>query len=185
MTVCFFFVSLQWKVCCGLFHWVPNPINTQCWPLTRALTNIRVLFILSFLCLKRVKNSRSLHRTFNVEPLYLQHENTGLAIDYMVTENFIKPYLTEQKYLALASPAKQEIPSPETLVCPSKLWNFRTSEDDPRKCKTCTKIWGIGSLRQQIRDPSGSTHGPNCVPTPWRMRHDRETFEETQLKVNF
>ena len=34
----------------------------------------------------RVKNSRSLHRTFNVEPLYLQHENTGLAIDYMVRE---------------------------------------------------------------------------------------------------
>ena len=31
-----------------------------------------------------MKNSRSLHRTFNVEPLYLQHENTGLAIDYMV-----------------------------------------------------------------------------------------------------
>ena len=25
----------------------------------------------------RVKNSRSLHKTFNVEPLYLQHENTG------------------------------------------------------------------------------------------------------------
>ena len=34
----------------------------------------------------RVKNSRSLHRTFNVEPLYLQHENTGLAIDYMVKD---------------------------------------------------------------------------------------------------
>ena len=32
----------------------------------------------------RVKNSRSLHKTFNVEPLYLQHENSGLAIDYMV-----------------------------------------------------------------------------------------------------
>ncbi|CAH0762342.1 unnamed protein product [Bemisia tabaci] len=30
-----------------------------------------------------VKNSGSLHRTFNVEPLYLQHENSGLAIDYM------------------------------------------------------------------------------------------------------
>jgi len=30
-----------------------------------------------------VKNSRSLHRTFNVEPIYLQHENSGLAIDYM------------------------------------------------------------------------------------------------------
>ncbi|XP_023333251.1 histidine decarboxylase [Eurytemora carolleeae] len=36
-----------------------------------------------------VKNSRSLHRTFNVEPLYLQHENTGLAIDYMVSYIFI------------------------------------------------------------------------------------------------
>ena len=32
----------------------------------------------------RVKNSRSLHKTFNVDPLYLQHENSGLAIDYMV-----------------------------------------------------------------------------------------------------
>nr|XP_024219695.1 histidine decarboxylase-like [Halyomorpha halys] len=30
-----------------------------------------------------VKNSGSLHRTFNVDPLYLQHENSGLAIDYM------------------------------------------------------------------------------------------------------
>ncbi|KAK2717342.1 histidine decarboxylase-like [Artemia franciscana] len=30
-----------------------------------------------------VKNSEALHRTFNVEPLYLQHENSGLAIDYM------------------------------------------------------------------------------------------------------
>jgi len=29
-----------------------------------------------------VKNSRSLHRTFNVEPLYLQHENTGLALQH-------------------------------------------------------------------------------------------------------
>lgn len=30
-----------------------------------------------------VKNSVAVHRTFNVEPLYLQHENSGLAIDYM------------------------------------------------------------------------------------------------------
>lgn len=33
--------------------------------------------------ISRVKNSSALHRTFNVEPLYLQHENSGLAIDYM------------------------------------------------------------------------------------------------------
>uniref|UniRef100_A0A8D8X543 Histidine decarboxylase n=1 Tax=Cacopsylla melanoneura TaxID=428564 RepID=A0A8D8X543_9HEMI len=30
-----------------------------------------------------VRNSGTLHRTFNVEPLYLKHENSGLAIDYM------------------------------------------------------------------------------------------------------
>lgn len=30
-----------------------------------------------------VKNSQSLHRTFNVDPLYLKHENSGLAVDYM------------------------------------------------------------------------------------------------------
>ncbi|KAJ6225017.1 hypothetical protein RDWZM_003562 [Blomia tropicalis] len=30
-----------------------------------------------------VRNSSSLHRTFNVEPLYLKHENTGLAVDFM------------------------------------------------------------------------------------------------------
>ncbi|XP_074661567.1 aromatic-L-amino-acid decarboxylase-like [Tubulanus polymorphus] len=30
-----------------------------------------------------VKNSKLLHRTFNVEPLYLKHENSGAAIDYM------------------------------------------------------------------------------------------------------
>ncbi|NP_001161568.1 histidine decarboxylase [Saccoglossus kowalevskii] len=30
-----------------------------------------------------VKNSASLHRTFNVNPLYLKHDKTGLAIDYM------------------------------------------------------------------------------------------------------
>ncbi|RWS30166.1 histidine decarboxylase-like protein [Leptotrombidium deliense] len=30
-----------------------------------------------------VTDSSSLHRTFNVEPLYLKHENSGLAVDYM------------------------------------------------------------------------------------------------------
>ncbi|XP_052786150.1 histidine decarboxylase-like [Mya arenaria] len=30
-----------------------------------------------------VKNSGALHRTFNVDPLYLKHENSGAAIDYM------------------------------------------------------------------------------------------------------
>ncbi|XP_055858861.1 histidine decarboxylase isoform X2 [Episyrphus balteatus] len=30
-----------------------------------------------------VKDSTAVHRTFNVEPLYLQHENSGSAVDYM------------------------------------------------------------------------------------------------------
>ncbi|KAK7081791.1 hypothetical protein SK128_016941 [Halocaridina rubra] len=29
-------------------------------------------------CQSWVKNSGSLHRTFNVDPIYLQHENTGM-----------------------------------------------------------------------------------------------------------
>lgn len=35
--------------------------------------------------LSRVKNSRALHRTFCVDPLYLRHEKSGDAIDYMVS----------------------------------------------------------------------------------------------------
>ncbi|XP_037808178.1 histidine decarboxylase isoform X1 [Lucilia sericata] len=30
-----------------------------------------------------VKDSTAVHRTFNVEPLYLQHENSGVAVDFM------------------------------------------------------------------------------------------------------
>ncbi|XP_015188295.1 PREDICTED: histidine decarboxylase [Polistes dominula] len=30
-----------------------------------------------------IKSSQALHRTFNVDPLYLKHENSGLAIDFM------------------------------------------------------------------------------------------------------
>ena len=33
--------------------------------------------ITSVSCSDRVKNSGALHRTFNVQPLYLRHENTG------------------------------------------------------------------------------------------------------------
>ena len=47
------------------------------------ISSYKIIFLPKWYCF-RVKNSRSLHRTFNVEPLYLQHENTGLAIDYMV-----------------------------------------------------------------------------------------------------
>lgn len=31
-----------------------------------------------------VQDSGALHRTFNVDPLYLKHENSGMAIDFMV-----------------------------------------------------------------------------------------------------
>lgn len=34
----------------------------------------------------RVKNCETLHRTFNVEPLYLRHENSGISIVF-----FAKP----------------------------------------------------------------------------------------------
>lgn len=38
------------------------------------------------MCVFRVKSSAALHRAFNVDPLYLQHENAGVAVDYMVGE---------------------------------------------------------------------------------------------------
>lgn len=37
----------------------------------------------NLVCLIRVKDSTAVHRTFNVEPLYLQHENSGVAVDFM------------------------------------------------------------------------------------------------------
>jgi hypothetical protein len=37
----------------------------------------------------RVKSSAALHRAFNVDPLYLQHENAGVAIDYMVCDYYL------------------------------------------------------------------------------------------------
>jgi hypothetical protein len=42
------------------------------------------LFLISYECsILWIKNCTYFFRAFNVEPLYLQHENTGLAIDYM------------------------------------------------------------------------------------------------------
>ena len=38
--------------------------------------------------LYRVKNSRSLHKTFNVEPLYLQHENSGRILINKQLDNY-------------------------------------------------------------------------------------------------
>jgi glutamate/tyrosine decarboxylase-like PLP-dependent enzyme len=35
-----------------------------------------------------VQDAGALHRTFNVDPLYLQHENSGMAIDYMVITQY-------------------------------------------------------------------------------------------------
>lgn len=47
------------------------------------LLSIYIIALNLFKSKYRVKNSTALHRTFNVEPLYLQHENSGSAIDYM------------------------------------------------------------------------------------------------------
>ena len=50
-------------------------------PVRRGLTNLAAeLNVPSFghcVSFFRVKNSQTLHRTFNVDPLYLQHENSG------------------------------------------------------------------------------------------------------------
>lgn len=43
---------------------------------------------------RRVKNSCALHRTFNVEPIYLQHENSG-EFHYDMTNEELIPQLTQ------------------------------------------------------------------------------------------
>ena len=92
----------------------------------------------------RVKNTRSLHRTFNVEPLYLQHENTGLAIDYMVRQ---KIFSFTQKYLlcsALASAAEQEVPRPQAVVRAPQLRHLRPPEHDSGEREAGRQVRGHG-----------------------------------------
>ena len=100
----------------------------------------------------RVKNTRSLHRTFNVEPLYLQHENTGLAIDYMVSKNI---FSFAQKYLlfsALASAAEQEVPRPQAVVRAPQLRHLRPPEHDTGERETGGQVRGNGEVYDDDND---------------------------------
>ena len=100
----------------------------------------------------RVKNTRSLHRTFNVEPLYLQHENTGLAIDYMVSK---KIFSVAQKYLlfsALASAAEQKVPRPQAVVRAPKLRHLRPPEHDTGERETGGQVRGHGEVYYDDND---------------------------------
>lgn len=45
--------------------------------LTLLLTYFLAFNVIVMIIICRVKNSGALHRTFNVQPLYLRHENTG------------------------------------------------------------------------------------------------------------
>ena len=47
------------------------------------LNNLSIKLFLS-IYLQRVKNSGALHRTFNVEPLYLRHENSGIFFVHLM-----------------------------------------------------------------------------------------------------
>lgn len=66
----------------------------------------------------RVKSSAALHRAFNVDPLYLQHENAGVAIDYMVERSMFRRrrHIDALSLVALASSAEPSIPILEALV---------------------------------------------------------------------
>ena len=100
----------------------------------------------------RVKNTRSLHRTFNVEPLYLQHENTGLAIDYMVSKNI---FSVAQKYLlfsALASAAEQEVPRPQAVVRAPQLRYLRPPEHDTGEREAGGQVRGNGEVYDDDND---------------------------------
>ena len=73
----------------------------------------------------RVKNSKALHRTFNVDPLYLQYDKKGLAIDFMVCCPVYWKLRSFPQYVqflsALASSIESKISFVETVVCHQKL----------------------------------------------------------------
>ncbi|XP_017794539.1 PREDICTED: histidine decarboxylase [Habropoda laboriosa] len=104
-----------------------------------------------------VKSSQALHRTFNVDPLYLKHENSGLAIDYMfVIRNYgitgLQKHIREgvrlaQKFEALVlADARFEIPATRHLG----LVVFR--------------LRGENSLTERLLKKMNSRGRVHCVP---------------------
>ena len=89
--------------------------------------------------LTRVKSSAALHRAFNVDPLYLQHENAGVAIDYMVSRETERERQQRFYILALASAVEPPISIVEVMVCHSFVWCRRSSETHS-KCQFINQI---------------------------------------------
>ncbi|GFS16437.1 aromatic-L-amino-acid decarboxylase [Elysia marginata] len=64
-----------------------------------------------------LKDARALHRTFNVEPLYLQHENSVFNL---------------VSHPALADRFEPQVPVSEALVCSESLWRGEASTTHPQ-----------------------------------------------------
>ncbi|KAJ8707119.1 hypothetical protein PYW08_011253 [Mythimna loreyi] len=79
-----------------------------------------------------VKDSTALHRTFNVNPIYLRHENSGKAIDYMVGDK--QTYI--KKKLRKINNILKGINNSITVV----NGDAKTNGDDTLKIKDIPKI---------------------------------------------
>lgn len=67
-------------------HLPRNSIRIECMNLHDGIWSSTFIlffrgFLINFALFLRVKTCAALHRTFNVEPLYLQHENSGKLLD--------------------------------------------------------------------------------------------------------
>ena len=128
----------------------------------------------------RVKNTRSLHRTFNVEPLYLQHENTGLAIDYMVSKNI---FSFAQKYLlfsALASAAEQKVPRPQAVVRAPQLRHLRPPEHDTGERETGGQVRGNGEVYDYDND--NDKYNDNDDDNDGEVYDDDDSDDDAQVR---
>lgn len=99
----------------------------------------------------RVKDKFKLQQTFSVDPVYLRHETSQDATDFMVNLHFFNSTFTNQRvpetdlfFLllpALADPSEPEVPVAEALVRPALL----RTEEAPGSHQTCQILYSLSN----------------------------------------
>lgn len=91
----------------------------------------------------------------------MQHENSGLAIDYMVSVGIMREliYFNAFSCAALADPAQQAISGSKAVVCDKELWRQWLTETHPRRRPIGTEVRSTRFGRSTFRDPSSQALG--------------------------
>lgn len=103
----------------------------------------------------RVKDKYKLQQTFTVDPVYLRHENSKAATDFMVGYSVFQQVKDPNVTVifmysntpcicrsALADSPQQTFPFSQTLVCYALLW----TEEPPGSYQTCKKPRHVNDL---------------------------------------